>query len=89
MQRVAVYVDLVVGLVSAGVSGVASVENAGLEREISRGHNRVNSEQPVEPHTAFAELSEVPYGQPMAPTLQINHPLFRLRLDQLGRQSPY
>ena len=58
-----VSVELVLRLVSAGVSGVASVENAGLEREISRRHNRVNSEQPVEPHTAFAELSEVPYHQ--------------------------
>ena len=87
MQRVAVYVEIVVGLVSTGVSGVASVENAGLEREISRGHNRVNSEQPVEPHTAFAELSEVPYCTNSANRL--NHPLSRLRLDQLDRQSPY
>ena len=87
MQRVALYVELVPGLVSAGVSGVASVENAGLESEILRGHNRVNSEQPVEPHTAFAELSEVPYCTNSANRL--NHPLSRLRLDQLDHQSPY
>ena len=82
-----VSVELVLRLVSAGVSGVASVENAGSEREISRGHNRVNSEQPVEPHTAFAELSEVPYCTNSANRL--NLPLSRLRLDQLDRQSPY
>ena len=87
MQRVAVYVEIITGLVSAGASGVASVENAGLEREISRGHNRVNSEQPVEPHTAFAELSEVPYCTNSANRL--NHPLSRLRVDQLDHQSPY
>ena len=81
-----VSVELVLGLVSTGVSGVASVKNAGLEREISRGHNRVNSEQPVEPHTAFAELSEVPYCTNSANRL--NHPLSRLRLGQLDHQSP-
>ena len=36
MQTVAVYVELVPGLVSAGVGGLASVENAGLESEIPR-----------------------------------------------------
>ena len=82
-----VSVELVLRLVCAGVSGVASVENTGLEREILRGHNRVNSEQPVEPHTAFAELSEVPYGTNSANRL--NHPLSRLRLGQLDHQSPY
>ena len=82
-----VSVELVLSLVSAGVSGVASVENAGSEREISRGHNRVNSEQPVEPHTAFAELSEVPYGTNSENRL--NHPLSRPRPGQPDHQSPY
>ena len=36
MRKVVVYVELVSGLVSAGVSGVASVEYAGLESEIPR-----------------------------------------------------
>ena len=82
-----VSIELVLSLVSAGVSGVASVEYAGYEREISRGHNRVNSEQPVEPHTAFVELLEVPCCTNSANRL--NQPLSRLRLGQLDHQSPY
>ena len=82
-----VSVELVLKMVCSGVTGACSVKNTGSEREVSRGHNRVNSEQPVEPHTAFAELSEVPYCTNSANRL--NHPLSRLRLDQLDHQSPY
>ena len=76
-----VSVELVLSLVCAGIAGAASVENTGSEREVSRGRNRVNSEQPVEPHTLFAELSEVPCCTNSAN--RRNHPLSRLRLGQL------
>ena len=82
-----VSVELVLSLMYAGVTGACSVKNTGSEREVSRGRNRVNSEQPVEPYTAFVELSEVPCCTNSANRL--NHPLSRLRLGQLDHQSPY
>ena len=82
-----VSVELVLSLMCAGVTGAYSVKNTGSEREVSRGRNRVNSEQPVEPHTAFAELSEVPCCTNSANRL--NHPLSRIRLGQPDHQSLY
>ena len=85
-----VSVELVLSLVCAGIAGAASVENTGSEREVSRGRNRVNSEQPVEPHTAFAELSEVPCCTKQL-SKSTQPPPFspHLRLGQLDHQSPH